>query len=169
MAVRKDPPRFSLSFRCALGSIQTLFEPDSGGNGPNSCVISRDSLYVWRSWRPLTNEVAPVIPRALVNPQSFSISLAVELTKAGERNVSHALTTHNLSAKGVLMNCPSCAIEIGQEVEYFVTLPTHPAGAPVRLHCLGHVVRRDTALDVFAVSIERHEFVSGQAATRRPS
>lgn len=110
-----------------------------------------------------------MIPRAAVNPQSFSISLPVELTKAGTRSVSQSLTTHNLSAKGVLMNCPSCAIEIGQEVEYFVTLPTHPAGASVRLRCLGHVVRRDPALDVFAVSIERHEFVSDQAAVRRAS
>lgn len=110
-----------------------------------------------------------MIPRASANPQSFSISLPVELTKAGARNVSQALTTHNLSAKSVLMNCPSCPIEIGQEVEYFVTLPTHSSGAPVRLRCLGHVVRRDPALDVFAVSIERHEFVSTPVAARRAS
>lgn len=110
-----------------------------------------------------------MIPRAPVNHQSFSISLTVELTKAGARNVSQTLTTHNLSAKSVLMNCPSCPTEIGQEVEYFVTLPTHPAGAPVRLHCRGHVVRRDPVLDVFAVSIERHEFVSDPVPARRSS
>lgn len=110
-----------------------------------------------------------MIPRAPANPHSFSISLPVELTKAGARNVSQALTTHNVSAKGVLMNCPSCPIEIGQEVEYFVTLPTHPSSAAVRLRCQGHVVRRDPALNVFAVSIERHEFVSDQPAVRRAS
>jgi hypothetical protein len=113
------------------------------------------------------SEVDPVIRRASANPRSFSIALQVELTKAGVRSVSQALTTHKVSAKGVLMNCPSCPIEIGQEVEYFVTLPTHPTAVPVRLRCLGHVIRRDPALDVFAVSIERHEFVSNQPATRR--
>jgi len=115
------------------------------------------------------SEVVPLIPRAAAKPNTFSISLPVELTKAGARSVSQTLTTHNLSAKRVLMNCPSCHVEIGQEVEYFVTLPTHPAGAPVRLRCLGRVVRRDPALDVFDVSIERHEFVSDQAAARRAS
>jgi len=110
-----------------------------------------------------------VIPHPPANARSFSISLPVELTKAGMRSVSLALTTHNLSAKSVLMNCPSCPVEIGQEVEYFVTLPTNPSGAPVRLRCLGHVVRRDPALDVFAVSIERHEFVSDHAPLRRAS
>jgi hypothetical protein len=110
-----------------------------------------------------------VIPRPAANPQSFSISLSVELTKAGSRSVSQTLTTHNLSAKSVLMNCPSCPVEIGQEVEYFVTLPTHPSEAAVRLRCQGHVVRRDPALNVFAVSIERHEFVSEQRLARRAS
>ena len=110
-----------------------------------------------------------MIPRAPQSPQSFSISLPVELIKAGARNVSQLLITHNLSAKSVLMNCPSCPIEIGQEVEYFVTLPTHPAAASVRLRCLGHVVRRDPTLDLLAVSIERHEFVSDQTPVRRAS
>ena len=110
-----------------------------------------------------------MIPRAPIEPHSFSISLPVQLTKAGTRNVSQILTTHNVSARGVLMNCPSCPVEIGQEVEYFVTLPTHSSGAPVRLRCLGHVVRRDQASDVFAVSIERHEFVSDSSAMRRAS
>jgi hypothetical protein len=110
-----------------------------------------------------------VIPRAPAEPHNFNISLPVELTKAGTRNVSQALTTHNVSARGVLMNCPSCPVEIGQEVEYFVTLPTHSSGAPVRLRCLGHVVHSDPVLDVLAVSIERHEFVSDSSALRRAS
>jgi hypothetical protein len=147
--------------------VKRPFSPDSGGNDRYFFNISCIALYVWDPSRPFTSEVAPVIPRPAVNPQSFSISLPVELTKAGPRSVSQTLTTHNLSAKGVLMNCPSCPIEIGQEVEYFVTLPTHPSSAAVRLRCLGHVVRRDLAQNVFAVSIERHEFVSDQPAARR--
>jgi hypothetical protein len=59
------------------------------------------------------------------------------------------------------MNCPSVPIEVGQEVEYFVTLPTFQTpGTMVRLHCLGHVVRRDPAQDTLTASIERYEFVS---------
>lgn len=96
----------------------------------------------------------------------FNISLPVQLTKAGSRNVSQTLTTHHVSATGVLMNCPSFPVEIGQEVEYFVTLPTNSSGVPVRLRCVGHVIRRDQALDKFAVTIERHEFVSDQHALR---
>ena len=124
------------------------------------------TLYVSPLSRPCTSEVAPLIPRALVNPQSFRISLPVELTKAGARTVSQTLTTHNVSARGVLMNCPSCPVEIGQEVEYFVTLPTSPTQAAVRLRCLGRVVSRDPALNVLSVSIDRHEFVSEQRSSR---
>lgn len=110
-----------------------------------------------------------MIARAVIEPHTFSISLPVELTKAGPKNVSQILTTQNVSARGVLMNCPSLPIDIGQEVEYFVTLPTQSAGAPVRLRCQGHVVRRDPARDVFGVSIERHEFVSATVPATRAS
>ena len=97
----------------------------------------------------------------------FDISLPVQLTKAGARSVSQSLKTHTVSASGVLMSYPTCPIEIGQEVEYFVTLPTNPEGAQVRLRCLGHVIRRDPAHDAVAVSIERHEFVSDRPASIR--
>lgn len=90
----------------------------------------------------------------------FNISLPVQLTKAGARSVSQNLTTQDVSANGVLMNCPSIPIEIGQEVEYFVTLPTRTPSMAVRLRCLGHVLRRDPMLNAIAVSIEQHEFVS---------
>ena len=91
----------------------------------------------------------------------FDIALPVELTQAGSRRLSHHLETHNVSANSVLMNCPSVPLEIGQEVEYFVTLPTvQTPGMVVRLHCLGHVVRRDADHDTLTASIERYEFVS---------
>ena len=98
------------------------------------------------------------------NSHRFNISLPVQLTKTGARSVSQILMTHNLSASGVLMSCPSCPIEIGQEVEYFVTLPTRPGETSVRLRCLGHVIRSDQAQDALAVSIEYHEFVSDRPA-----
>ena len=74
----------------------------------------------------------------------FDIALPVELTQAGSLRLSDHLQTHNVSANSVLMSYPSVPIEVGQEVEYFVTLPTFQTpGTVVRLHCLGHVVRRD--------------------------
>jgi hypothetical protein len=100
------------------------------------------------------------------NSHRFNISLPVQLTKTGTRSVSQILITHNLSASRILMSCPTCPVEIGQEVEYFVSLPTRSGDAPVRLRCLGHVIRRDQAEDALAVSIERHEFVSDQPALR---
>jgi len=107
-----------------------------------------------------------VVPSDSKNAQRFNISLPVQLTKAGSRCVSQILTTHNVSASRVLMNCPSCPVEVGQEVEYFVTLPTHASEAPVRLRCLGHVIGSDPLDDAFAVSIEHHEFVSDRRALR---
>ena len=97
----------------------------------------------------------------------FDISLPVQLIKAGARSVSQNLKTHTVSASGVSMSYPTCPIEIGQEVEYFVTLPTNPNGAQVRLRCLGHVIRQDPAHDAVAVSIERHEFVSDRPPASR--
>ncbi|MGD0577854.1 MAG: PilZ domain-containing protein [Bryobacteraceae bacterium] len=91
----------------------------------------------------------------------FDITLPVELTQAGSRHLSDHLQTHNVSANSVLMSYPSVPIEVGQEVEYFVTLPTvQTPGMIVRLHCLGHVVRRDADQDTLTASIERYEFVS---------
>lgn len=111
-----------------------------------------------------------MIPSTTIEkPHNFSISLPVELTKAGARSVSQTLTTRNLSSAGVQMNCPSFAVDIGQEVEYFVTLPANASGTPVRLRCLGRVIRRDAELDMFSVSIERHEFVSTRSPLSRAS
>ena len=91
----------------------------------------------------------------------FNIALPVELTQAGSRRLSDHLFTHNVSANSVLMSCPTIPLEVGQEVEYFVTLPTiQTPGMVVRLHCLGHVVRRDADQDTLTASIERYEFVS---------
>ena len=91
----------------------------------------------------------------------FDIALPVELTQAGSLRLSNHLQTQNVSANSVLMSYPSVPIEVGQEVEYFVTLPTFQTpGTVVRLHCLGHVVRRDLDQDSLTASIERYEFVS---------
>ena len=91
----------------------------------------------------------------------FDIALPVELTQAGSQRLCDHLKTHNVSANSVLMSYPTVPIEVGQDVEYFVTLPTvQTPGTVVRLHCLGHVVRRDPARDTLTASIERYEFVS---------
>lgn len=105
-----------------------------------------------------------MIPSDSNNTHRFNISLPVQLTKAGAQRVSQALTTQNVSAKSVLMSCPTCLVEIGQEVEYIVTLPSRVAGAAVRLWCHGRVIHSDPLRNSLSVSIERHEFVSAQAA-----
>lgn len=105
-----------------------------------------------------------MIPSDSKNTHRFNISLPVQLTKAGARKVSQALMTQNVSAKSVLMSCPTCQVEIGQEVEYFVTLPSRVAGVPLRLWCQGRVIESDPIRNALSVSIERHEFVSAQPA-----
>jgi len=96
----------------------------------------------------------------------FDISLPVELTQAGPRRLSDHLRTRNVSANSVLMSTPSVPVEVGQEVEYFVTLPTvQTPGTVVRLRCLGHVVRRDVDQGTLTASIERYEFVSHPRAS----
>ncbi len=54
-------------------------------------------------------------------------------------------------------------LEIGESIEYTITLPKAPGTrVDVRLHCMGKVVRQtqDTA---FAATLERYEFIRGKA------
>lgn len=131
---------------------------------PTSAIISHPACTFSNIEGPLLSEVAPVIPSDFKKTHRFNISLPVQLTRAGERQVSQALTTQNVSAKSVLMSSPTCLVEIGQEVEYIVTLPSRVAGAAVRLWCHGRVIHSDPLRNALSVSIERHEFVCAEAA-----
>lgn len=75
--------------------------------------------------------------------------------------------TQNLSSGGVLFISDQ-DIDVGDPIEYFITLPAGPDHADgVRLHCVGKVVRRQIATNdagedeptAFAATLERYEFV----------
>lgn len=83
----------------------------------------------------------------------------MELVRAGTRRISIKLETTNISSGGVLMADPSDPIEIGQPVEYLITLPTGSSSSEVRIRCLGTVVRRDKEKQTLAATLERYEFV----------
>jgi hypothetical protein len=75
--------------------------------------------------------------------------------------------TRNLSSGGVLFTADA-KMEVGDPIEYLITLPTETDHAgPVRLRCMGKVLRleprgdetpRDHAGTV-AATVERYEFI----------
>ncbi len=59
---------------------------------------------------------------------------------------------------GVLFHSDA-RLQVGDAVEYLITLPTSPHnGDHVRIHCLGKVVRFARKTEV-AATLERYEFV----------
>lgn len=71
--------------------------------------------------------------------------------------ISRPAETRNVSSSGVLF-ASNARMPIGERVEYVITLPVEPAGEqPVRLHCVGKVVRHDAA--VSAATLDRYEFL----------
>ncbi len=76
--------------------------------------------------------------------------------------------THNLSSGGVLFTSDQ-EIEIGDPIEYFITLPSwlNKKDNGIRLHCVGTVVRREMVTNddgeeeplAIAATLERYEFV----------
>ena len=84
----------------------------------------------------------------------------MELVRAGSRRISRFGETRNLSSAGVLFTDPVEPIEIGQPIEYMISLPTgNRSFGEVRLRCMGKVVRRDADRQVLAATLERYEFV----------
>ena len=84
----------------------------------------------------------------------------MELVRAGSRRLSRFGETRNLSSAGVLFTDPVEPIEIGQPIEYMISLPTgNRSYGAVRLRCMGKVVRRDEDQRVLAATLERYEFV----------
>jgi hypothetical protein len=55
-------------------------------------------------------------------------------------------------------------MEIGQPIEYMISLPTGGNTGEVRLRCMGKVVRHDEDQNAVAVTLERYEFVRAHAA-----
>ena len=99
----------------------------------------------------------------------YDLKLPIELIRAGSHRLSRRGKTRNLSSGGVLFKLHS-QLELGDSIEYFITLP--PSSEPdvdVRLLCRGKVVRLErpkagvaTAsgeLIAVAATLERHEFI----------
>ncbi len=91
----------------------------------------------------------------------FEIQLPVELVRAGTRKVSHVGETKNLSSGGILFTHPGVPVEIGQPIEYMISLPSGTRVGDVRLRCMGKVIRRDEERQSLAATLERYEFVRG--------
>ncbi len=94
--------------------------------------------------------------------QRFELRLPVEVIRRGSENLSELGETRNISSVGVLFQPDTGAdLRIGEAVEYMITLPASADSiqhSPVRLHCLGKVVRLEPA-DEVAATLERYEFV----------
>lgn len=78
--------------------------------------------------------------------------------------MSHVGETRNVSSGGVLLTDPSEPMEVGQPIEYMISLPTGRDTGEVRLRCMGKVVRHDEDQNAVAVTLERYEFVRAHAA-----
>lgn len=93
----------------------------------------------------------------------YELQLPVELIRAGAKWVSVGGTTCNVSSGGVLFTDPAVPMEVGQQVEYVIDLPTGRSVGGVRLRCMGTVVRRDEDGQTVAATLDRYEFVRGAA------
>jgi hypothetical protein len=89
----------------------------------------------------------------------FELKLPVELVRAGSRPVRQLGETRNVSSGGVLFTTVPFAVEVGQSIEYLISLPTGTRIGDVRLRCVGKVVRRDEDQQALAATLERYEFV----------
>ena len=96
----------------------------------------------------------------------FELSLPVELVRAGSVRLSLAGETKNVSSTGVLFTTDEFQPEVGQSIEYLISLPTGSRIGEVRLRCMGKVVRRDVLNHAVAATLERYEFVRTAAAAR---
>lgn len=109
------------------------------------------------------------------NPQDqrrfrrFDLKLPLEVIRTGTRRASKPGETRNLSSGGVLFTASS-GVEVGEAIEYFITLPTgSDSDVDIRLHCKGKVVRLEPLKEEpapakvppisVAATLERYEFI----------
>jgi hypothetical protein len=97
----------------------------------------------------------------------FELHLPLKLLRAGSREVNEVVETRNLSSGGVLFTTDQ-EIQIGDPIEYIITLPSKPGEKEkVRLHCVGKVIRLDKPrgepnakrVRSIAATLERYEFI----------
>ncbi|MDX1983996.1 MAG: PilZ domain-containing protein [Bryobacteraceae bacterium] len=99
--------------------------------------------------------------------QRYNLRLPFELIRTGSQLVGKSGETRNLSSGGVLFTSDA-EVYVGQPIEFMITLPTNSEGAPVRLRCVGKVVRTEKpefeaeenqVPSSVAATLERFEFV----------
>ncbi|MBM3740180.1 MAG: PilZ domain-containing protein [Acidobacteria bacterium] len=74
--------------------------------------------------------------------QRFELRLPMELVRRGGET-GKVTETRNVSSGGVLFNTEA-QVQVGEPIEYFITLPTSGRDlSPVRLHCVGTVIRME--------------------------
>lgn len=95
--------------------------------------------------------------------QRFDLRLPFELARVGPLGVTELGETKNISSGGVLLNSAN-ELELGEAVEYTITLPTSNEVERLRLRCLGKVVRRNGS--ELAATLERYEFIRKDTAPR---
>jgi hypothetical protein len=94
--------------------------------------------------------------------QRYRLQLPLQILQLGEKRVDRVERTKDISSGGVLFMSPT-EIEAGGRIEYLITLSD--SIPPVRIHCLGTVLRSqqppsepENSWEV-AVSMERYQFV----------
>lgn len=94
----------------------------------------------------------------------YDLRLPFEVVRTGADTVGKTGQTLNLSSSGVLFTS-DVNVQVGQPIEFVITLPTGAEGAPVRIRCVGKVVRcdsgevEDSENPSVAATLERFEFV----------
>ena len=88
----------------------------------------------------------------------FTLKLPLIILRCSENILEQSCETANISSNGVLFHSAK-TFEVGTVLEYTVTLvPGVGTKKPVRVHCLGKVVRKAEDKTV-AATLERYEFV----------
>lgn len=102
----------------------------------------------------------------------FDLKLPVEVIRPHHAPAHLLGETCNISSNGVLFKTDH-PIDVGESLEYYVTLPTAPSpNERLRLRCVGKVVRvlaeaPESAPDhVLAVTMERYEFMRQRVAAK---
>ena len=99
-------------------------------------------------------------------PRSFDLVLPVEVTRIGARKTSIRGETRHLSSTGILLVSDHFPGQLGQSVEYSISMPPTQEGQPVVLRCLGKVLRLNPDEGSSEISLERHEFFRDELASR---
>jgi hypothetical protein len=91
----------------------------------------------------------------------YNLNLPFELVRTGRETSRQKGETRNVSSCGVLFTSEE-EVPVGQSIEFIITLPTGGEGTPVKLRCLGHVVRIEPfehTKSSVAATVERFEFM----------